>query len=100
MKEGIIETYQKNQSKVNGYLCYKWTSSNSQNGVPDRILIGHGKTIFVETKAPGEVPRRLQDYIHRQIRKHGGLVYVTDTKEKIDALFQELKIDTKTETEN
>ena len=90
MRESVIEDYLIKSAKNKGYLCYKWTNGNSQNGVPDRILIGHGLTFFVETKAPGETPRKLQEYIHKLIRNHGGIVYVADTKAKIDEMFDQL----------
>ena len=42
---------------------------------------------FVETKAPGETLRKLQEHIRKQILKHGGIDLVIDTKEKVDVLF-------------
>ena len=60
MRESKIESYLRKQSKQYGFICYKWVSPGT-NGVPDRILVGHGLTLFVETKAPDKVPRKQQD---------------------------------------
>ena len=62
MREKVIEEYFRRKAKENGYLCWKFTSP-STDGVPDRILIGHNRVIFVELKAPGEVPRKLQIHV-------------------------------------
>lgn len=77
-------------AKKNGYLCYKFTSPGT-SGMPDRVLIGHGSTLFVETKAPGKDPRKLQDYMFGQIRKYGGVVFVARTIEAVDEMFDALK---------
>lgn len=87
--EATVEKYFKKQAEKNNFLCYKFTSP-ANSGVPDRIIIGHGQTIFVELKAPGEVPRKLQIRVMEKIKKHGGICYVIDTKEKVDFLFEEL----------
>ena len=90
MQEGVVESYLKNKAKENGCLCYKFVTGGSMSGVPDRVIIGHGKTIFVETKAPGKVPRKLQQYVIRTMREHGATVYVADTKDKVDGLINEI----------
>lgn len=86
MRESVVEKYLKKKSKENGFLCYKF-SSPSNDGVPDRVLVGHGLTFFVELKAPGKTPRKLQEYVIGEIKDHGGTVYVIDTKEGVDELF-------------
>ena len=85
--EGRIESYLVRQCKIHGLLCYKFTAPSTA-GVPDRIVIGNGQTVFVELKAPGEKPRALQIAIHRQIRAHGGTVFVIDTKTGVDDFIQ------------
>lgn len=94
MLESKVENYLQDKSSKYGFLCYKFTSPGT-SGVPDRILIGHGKVIFVETKAPGKTARKLQEYIIKQMRKHGAIVYVADTIPKIDNIFEEIKTTTK-----
>jgi hypothetical protein len=86
--EGTIESYLIKQAKANDFLCEKFISG--KNGVPDRILIGHKKTVFVEVKAPGEKPRELQVAMIKKMRKYGAIVYVVDTKEGVDEMIQEL----------
>lgn len=88
-QESIVETHLRKQAKEHGYLCYKFTSPGN-NGVPDRILIGHGKVLFIETKAPKKVPRKLQERVHEKMRDHGANVLVIDTKEKVDDLFAKI----------
>ena len=88
-KEAIIEKYLKTQAVKNDFLCYKFVSP-SNDGVPDRILIGNGLTFFVELKAPGEKPRKLQERVFAKMQKHGAIVYVIDSKEGVDKLFEEI----------
>lgn len=47
-------------------------------GIPDRLLVHFGKTIFVEVKRPGEVCRETQIAQHARIHKAGASVYVID----------------------
>lgn len=84
--EGEIESYLLSQARKNGYMCMKFVSP-STSGVPDRVLVGHGLTFFVELKAPGEVPRKLQLSVMRQMREHGAHVFVADTKEAVDEVL-------------
>lgn len=81
--ENDVETYLYNQAKKHDILCYKFTAP-STGGVPDRILIGNGKTIFLELKRPGEKPRKLQVAVHKKMREHGATVFVADTKELVN----------------
>jgi hypothetical protein len=85
--EGVIENYLKKQSEKLGFLCYKFTSP-ANSGVPDRLIIGHGATFFVETKAPGEEPRKLQKCVINRMIDHGARVYVIDNKDSVDELLQ------------
>jgi hypothetical protein len=89
MRESVVEKYCVDVAGENGFLCYKFTSP-SINGIPDRIVIGHGLIFFIELKAPGKKPRKLQEVVIARLRNHGALVYVADTKEKIDEIFQEI----------
>ena len=59
MREKYIEQKLVREVKKRGGLCEKWNSGSS--GWPDRIvLLPDGKIGFVEVKAPGEKPRKLQ----------------------------------------
>ena len=61
------------------------------SGVPDRLILYSGAVCFVETKAPGKHPRKLQEYIHRQIRLQGIPVFVADTFEAADEVVSFLQ---------
>ena len=87
--EGIIEDYLGKIAKEHGFLYYKFTSP-AHSGVPDRILIGHGQTIFIELKRPKGKPRKLQDRVFENMRKHGATVYVVDTKQQAKDLITKL----------
>lgn len=45
--------------KSRNLLCYKF-SSPAHRGVPDRVIIGYGKVLFLELKRKGEHPTELQ----------------------------------------
>lgn len=87
--EGVIESHLVSRCEKLGILCYKFVSPGNK-GVPDRILIANGQTIFVETKKPGGVPRELQEYVIKKMRKSGATVYVADTKEDIDEILENM----------
>jgi hypothetical protein len=46
------------------------------------FLIPGGKPLFVEFKAPGEKPRKLQEHIHIILRRLGYEVKVFDSAER------------------
>lgn len=60
-----------------GWLPFKFNSVNHA-GVPDRLFIKDGKTIYIEFKATGEKPRKLQECAFKKMREHGALVFVVD----------------------
>ena len=81
--EGKIEKFLKETAEKNGFLCYKFIVPGKK-GVPDRILIGHGHTFFVETKR--ETSGRLSEIQKariKEMRAHGSTVYVCDSKDKV-----------------
>lgn len=89
LKERDIERHLVKQAGRHNILCYKFTSP-SNNGVPDRLLIGHGQTIFVEVKRPGEKVRPLQQVVINDMIKHGATVHIVDTKKGVDALIHSI----------
>jgi hypothetical protein len=90
---GIIEQkveiyFKKEFEKLNGKVLK--LISSSMNGLPDRIvLLPGGRIFFVELKAPGKKPRKLQEVIHKMLTDLGFKVYVIDTKEKVLELKRE-----------
>ncbi len=87
--EAAVEKYLLEKSRKQGFLCWKFETP-SQDGVPDRILIGNGMVFFVETKRPGGKTRPLQDAVIRRMQDGGAIVHVIDTREKVDALLASL----------
>ena len=61
------------------------------DGMPDRIvLLPGGRMGFVEVKAPGKVPRPLQEARHRMLRLLGFKVYVLDRAERINQILEDI----------
>lgn len=78
MLERDIEKKVSDYAKSKGWLSYKFTSP-SNRAVPDRIYLRGGNTLFIEFKAPGKKPTKLQLHAHKQFRQHGFIVQVIDT---------------------
>lgn len=62
-------------------LLYLKFTSPGRTGVPDRMVLVDGKVIFIEFKRPGEVPTKLQAYMHEQLREMGFVVLVKNTND-------------------
>jgi hypothetical protein len=61
-------------------------------GVPDRLLLFKGGVAaFVELKAPGEKPRKLQTLRIKQIQALGFKAYVVDNTEMIGGILDEIQ---------
>lgn len=74
-------------------LCWKFVSPGMA-GVPDRIVIPPwGRVIFVELKAPGKKPRKLQKVRREQLKAQNVDVWVIDSKEKVDKFVQYYGLD-------
>jgi len=77
MRESTIEKKVSDFAKDQGWLSYKFTSP-SNRGVPDRLYLKEGVCIFIEFKATGKKPSKLQDKIIGRIRDQGFIVFVID----------------------
>lgn len=88
--EAFVENYLCSQAKLHKCLCWKFVSP-SQDGVPDRVLIGFGRIIFIETKSHTGKLRKLQESVIKNMIKHGADVRVANSRELIDKLFRELE---------
>ena len=86
MKESYIERESTDYATASGWLAYKF-SSPARRGVPDRIYLKDGVVIFVEYKAPGKKPTKLQEAVFAKIRAKGFQVYVIDDIERAKRVF-------------
>ena len=61
-------------------------------GFPDRlVLLPSGRYAFVELKAPGEKPRKLQVIRMKQLQKLGFRCFVIDDRTQIGKLLSKLE---------
>ena len=87
MKEKTIEKKLVKTAKDMGGVALKFLSPGF-DGMPDRIvLLPGGRMGFVEVKAPGKVPRPLQEARHRMLRMLGFRAYVLDTVDQIGGIL-------------
>jgi len=80
MTEKKLEKRCADIAKANGWYTRKWSSPSSR-GVPDRIFIRDGDVKFIEFKAFGKKPTKLQTYEMHMINKKGGDVHWCDSVE-------------------
>ena len=59
----------------------------SPAGIPDIIGVLNGTPLFIEVKAPGERPTRLQEYTLSEIGLAGGLAFSTDSLEEAKSVL-------------
>lgn len=91
MREKTIENKLYKAVKNRGGLCLKFVSP-SFNGVPDRIvLLPGGNIAFVETKAMGEVMRKLQIRRKKQFEALGFKVYCLNDEMKVEEIINEIQ---------
>jgi hypothetical protein len=92
MRKSVNESYIEKKvcecAKRKEWLVFKF-SSPAQKGVPDRIFLKDGVILFVEFKAPGKRPTKLQEAIHERLQAHGFKVFVIDDLEKGKELFND-----------
>ncbi len=87
-------TESKIEKKVVG-LCRKWHlytrkfSSPARAGVPDRIICGRGRVLFLELKRPGNTPTKLQTHEINELRKAGMTATWSDTYEASEKLIHD-----------
>ena len=90
MREKTIEKKLILAIKDMGGIAPKFMSPGF-DGMPDRIvLLPGGRMGFVEVKAPGKVPRPLQEARHRVLRLLGFKVYVLDRAERINQILEDI----------
>jgi hypothetical protein len=83
-----VEGYLVDRVKAAGGMCLKFSSAIS--GVPDRIVILAGRTLFVETKALDGSLSKIQKVQIRRMRAAGGDVRVINNRDLVNDLISEL----------
>ncbi|WP_042435918.1 VRR-NUC domain-containing protein [Faecalispora jeddahensis] len=94
MRESAIEAYLRDRVKELGGKAYKFVSPGN-TGVPDRMVcLPGGRVVFVELKAPGEKPTKLQRNRHRELRGFGQIVFgCVDSKADVDLMLRIMNAD-------
>lgn len=86
VREKTIESYLIEQCKAHGFMTLKFISSLT--GVPDRIVIGAGRTVFVELKRPkGNDLSERQKIVIDKMRAAGAQVEIIRTLSQVDQLM-------------
>lgn len=89
MCENSIEKRLVTEVEGVGGWCLKLPAIHNA-GLPDRLcLFPGGEVVFVELKAPGKKPRKIQLFIHNKLRGLGFRVEVVDTPEQIKTIINE-----------
>lgn len=86
MRESVIEKKVGDYATSKGWLVYKFSSPNTR-AVPDKIFMRDGVVFFIEFKAPGKLPTKLQYANHKRIKAHGVSVFVIDNIERGKDIF-------------
>lgn len=77
MRESTIERKVVAYCREQGMLCYKFTSP-ARRGVPDRLILYRSTVFFLELKATGAKPTKLQLSEMKKLRDAGFRVEWTD----------------------
>ncbi len=77
MRESKVEKDIWQYAEATGWFVAKVVSPGKR-GMPDRVFIKDGVTLWGEIKAPDEEARRQQQVRIRDMRKAGALVFVWD----------------------
>ena len=89
--EGKIVAYLCDRVRTLGGFTRKCEWSN-RIGAPDQFVCVEGRNFWVECKAPGKRPTKMQEREHDRMREIGGCnVYVVDSESEVDfVLMKEL----------
>lgn len=84
--ESIVENYFITQCTRYGIFQTKIVSPG-RRGMPDRVAIGNGITVWVEMKAKNGHPSEQQKLRIEEINNHGGIAVYAYTKEAVDDII-------------
>ena len=81
--EGKIVEYLKRQAKAAGGTTRKvaWVG---HTGAPDQLVLLPGIAAFVECKAPGKKPTKVQEREINKLKASGLEVFVVDSEQSVD----------------
>lgn len=89
-ERGIENRLKQSVTRVGG-LYLKFMSPGN-NGVPDRVVIFPGGTVyFVELKRPGGKPRKIQQTCMRRMKHTGAHVVMIDSRKQADHFIEFIK---------
>lgn len=89
--EKVIERKLVELIKAQRGLCIKLLCDQFM-GLPDRMCLLPGcKIVFVEVKTTGQKPRKIQVYVHNQLKALGFRVEVIDSIEGVNRLIEQIK---------
>lgn len=86
--EGTIESHLIYKCNQYGFICRKYVSPG-HNGVPDRIVIARGHTVFIELKSATGKLSEIQKREIKRMLKEGADVRIYDSKESINEFINE-----------
>lgn len=69
IRESKVEADIRKYAESHGCMYLKLAGRN-QRGQPDRMIIKHGKILFLEIKRPGEEPEPLQYWWMKKLKFH------------------------------
>lgn len=76
MKESAIQKRIKEIHEKDGWMVVKLIQT-TMNGIPDLLLLRHGRIVFVEVKKKGQKSTPLQEYVQNIIKSKGIDVFET-----------------------
>ena len=89
IREREIEAYLVRLCLREGWKALKYSNA-VEVGFPDRlVLTGAGRCFWVELKAPGKKPRKIQQTRAWQLQGMGYAVHTADSRESVEEIIAE-----------
>ncbi len=92
--EGRVKAKLRKRLKAEFPNCYIFMPVQNGMGAAtlDYLICIDGRFVSIETKAPGKKPTPRQETTIQTIREAGGLVFVVDGEEGIDAAINAIRV--------